>query len=566
MTYASDLPVAIVGAGPVGLTAALGLCRYNVPVIVFEEDASLSLDTKAGTLLTRTLEVFHRYGVAPQVLERALRIDEIGEVDRGTGQAKEGVHTSLLVDDTRFPYAVNLPQHHLEPVLGDALRAKVPDALHMQHRLVGFTDHGDHVELSLQTPDGIRTARASHLIACDGGRSTVRSSLGISVEGETLEERYMLVDVLVDLDNDNPRDYPYLSYFGDPREWMILVRQPHCWRFLYPLPASASEPSSAELLDKARQFIGEVSEIQVLGTNIYSVHHRVAARWRSGNVFLMGDAAHLITPMWALGLNTGVLDASNLPWRLAWQRRGWADDQLLDGYEREQAPVAVLGAGQMAEAARQSMARTAGEVDVMHGGRWGVAITRTLLGVSLDVDGTGSWSMIRDEEEPGPVRPGDRVPDLPLHSTSGAVYLHDLTADSFTALYFTDTRRRPRIPVATGPALRHYAVSRWDAPLDSPLRGRALLDPGDRVRKRFALTGDTVVLLRPDGHVAAIRAFDPTSDVDVAEQLYRAVVGRPSALAGDADPNGTAPISYPSQCGSTATEALERNGASHAAR
>jgi 3-(3-hydroxy-phenyl)propionate hydroxylase len=237
---------------------------------------------------------------------------------------------------------------------------------------------------------------------------------------------------------------------------------------------------------------------------------------------------------------------------------------LLDGYETEQAPVAVLGAGQMAEAARQNMARTAGEVDVMRGGRWGVAVTRMLLGVSLDVDGTGSWSMIRDEDEPGPVRPGDRVPDLALHSTNGPVHLHDLTADAFTALYFTDTRRRPRIPVSTGPALRHYVVSRWDAPLDSPLRALALLDPGDRVRRRFALADDTVVLLRPDGHVAAIRRFDPAGDDDVGERLYQAAVGRPSPAAAAAV--RAAPRPGRSADGVTHREALETNGAHHAAR
>lgn len=532
------LPVAVVGAGPVGLTAALGLRRYGVPVVVFEEDEDLSRDTKAGTLLSRTLEVFHRYGVDADVLEKSLRLDEIGEVDRATNVAKEGVHTSILTEDTRFPFVINLPQHHLEPLLRRRLEEAAPGALRMQHRLVGFTDRDDHVELVLDTPNGLKTVQVSHLVACDGGRSLVRTELGIPVEGETLEERYMLVDILADLDSENPRDYPYLSYFGDPQEWMILVRQPHCWRFLYPLASGAPEPTSEELLDKAQRFLGEVDRIEVLGTNVYTVHHRVARQWRVGRTFLMGDAAHLITPMWALGLNTGVLDASNLPWRLAWVLRGWADDRLLDGYEAEQAPVAILGAGQMAEAARQNMARTAGEMDVMKSGTWGVAITRTLLGVSLDVDGSGDWSMVRTGDTPGTVRQGDRAPDLPLFGARGAVHLHDLTADSLTALYFTDTRRGPRIPSSQGPALSHYLVSRWDAPLDSPLRAQFLFDPGDRLRQRFAPEGDALVLLRPDGHVAAIRPYDPASGRDIAEEIYQQVVGRPSSHATTTKPLG----------------------------
>jgi 3-(3-hydroxy-phenyl)propionate hydroxylase len=526
-----QLPVAVVGAGPIGMITALGLVRYGVPVVVFEEDDSLSLDTKAGTVLTRTLEVLHRYAALTEVLQASLCIDEIGDIDRATNEPTLSVRTGDLIEDTRFPFVINIPQHELEPVLRTSLEKKAPGALHMSHRLVDFAQYENHVELHLDTPDGKRVARARYLLACDGGRSEVREKLGITVTGKTLEDRYMLVDLKVDLDVENPRDYPYLAYFGDPEEWMILVRQPHCWRFIYPLARGRPEPSAAELGEKARHFIGEVSELEVIGSNIYTVHHRVAERWHVGRVILMGDAAHLITPMWALGLNTGVLDASNLPWRLAWVLRGWADESLLAGYETEQAPVAIRGSGQMAEAARAYMGRRGGAVEAMTAGNWGNAFTRGLLGVSLDVDGTGDWSMVKVGDTPSPVRPGDRAPDLPVFGPDGQVYLHDLAADAFVALYFTDTRRRPHIPTQESPALRHFAVSRWDAPHDSGLRDRALFDPGDRVRRRFGVADDTLVLLRPDGHVAAMVPFDPTSDADHAGGLYQHITSRPAPLA-----------------------------------
>jgi 3-(3-hydroxy-phenyl)propionate hydroxylase len=520
------LPVAIVGAGPVGLISALGLIHYGVPVVLFEEDDQLSLDTKAGTVLTRTLEVLHRYGAVDEVLRASLRIDEIGEIDRATNTGTLSVRTGLLSEDTRFPFVVNIPQHEFEPVVRSVLETKSPGSLHMGHRLTGFTQAADHVSLTLATPDGERTVRARYLLACDGGHSDVRRALGIEAQGQTLPERYMLVDLQVDLDVSNRRDYPYLSYFGDPDEWMILVRQPHCWRFLYPLPADRSEPTEDELVTKARRFIGEIDDLRVIGTNVYNVHHRIAGRWQDGRVFLMGDAAHLITPMWALGLNTGVLDASNLPWRMAWVARGWADPELLAGYEHEQAPVAAQGSGQMAESARAYMNRSADGAAMMTGGGWGNAFTRALLGVRLDVAGTGDWSMIASGDQPTPPVSGDRAPDLPLFGDQNRVYLHDLTADAFVALYFTDTRRRPKIPLQDSPALRRYAVSRWDAPYDSGLRARALFDPGDRVRQRFGVADDTLVLLRPDAHIAAIVDYDPTSTTDVAAQLYAQITGR----------------------------------------
>jgi len=300
---------------------------------------------------------------------------------------------------------------------------------------------------------------------------------------------------------------------------MVLVRQPHCWRFLFPLAADAEELSPEELRDKVLRFIGEVDRVEILGTVIYRVHHRIAAEWRRDRVFLMGDAAHLITPMWALGLNTGVLDTLNLPWRLAWVMRGWADESLLDGYAREQKPVAAEGSGEMAEAARHYMAGQSDQTKAMAGSDWANAYTRCLLGVRLDVGGTGDWSMIKTETEA--LRVGDRIPDFELHGANGkALRVHDLTDEGFVAFYFTDARRSPKLPTAELPGLRHYVVSRWDAPLDTGLRAQSLLDVGDQFRKRLECSPETVVLVRPDDHVAAILPME-TADI---EEIYRRIV------------------------------------------
>ncbi len=519
----ADRPVAIVGAGPVGLTAALGLAFHGIPFVVFEEDERLSLDTKAGTTLSRTLEVWRRYGVADEILEVALRVDEIGEFDRATGRSPAPVRLSVLGGETRYPFVINLPQQDMEPVLARAVERSGRGELRLGHRLVGFEEREDCVRLELETPAGAQAFEASFLLACDGGRSTVRERLGFTVEGRSLPERYALVDLVADLDVASPRDYPYLAYFSDAREWMILVRQPHCWRFLFPLAPELEEPSAEDLRDKALAFIGQVADVRILQKVIYRIHHRVANRWRSGRVFLMGDAAHLITPMWALGLNTGILDASNLPWRLAWHLRGWADASILDGYEREQKPVARHGSGEMAEAARAYMHKRTESVRAMTENNWSNAYTRGMLGVRLDVAGSGDWSMVKTETEPA-VRPGDRLPDALVHTPRGReIRVHDLCADRFVALYLTDARRRPAIPANDSPALAHYAVSRWDAPLDSGPRGRALLDPGDRLFAPLGVAADSVVLVRPDEHIAAIAPIAP----GVAVRLYEAVTGKP---------------------------------------
>jgi 3-(3-hydroxy-phenyl)propionate hydroxylase len=495
-------PVLIAGAGPVGLTTALGLGFYGLPFQLFEEDDSLSSDTKAGTVLTRTLEAFRRYGVADQVLAKALRVDEIGDVERATNIARPSVRADLLTGETRYPFVINMPQHHLEPILHRELHQRHPGTVFLKNKLIGFESHDDGVTATFETPNGTRKVEGSYLLACDGGRSFVRSQLGIAVEGESLDVLTLLVDVKVDLDVQNPRDYPYLAYFADPAEWMILVRQPHCWRFLFPLAAGKPEPTREQFREKILRFIGPVQDMEIINTIVYRIHHRIATEWRRGRVFLMGDAAHLITPMWALGLNTGILDAISLPWRLAWVARGWADPALLDGYAREQRPVAAHGSGEMAEAARKYMLGQNDAVRAMSGGALANAMTRTMLGVRLDVDQSGDWSMVRTEH--GPLRVGERVPDVTLHAGDGRpVRLHDLTDDSFVALYFTDARRRPVLP-PDRPGLKHLVVSRRDAPIDSGLRERSLFDVGDAFRQRAGCETDTVMLVRPDDHIAAI--------------------------------------------------------------
>src|SRR5258705_7704680 len=131
-------PVIIVGAGPVGLTTALALQFYRIPFELFEEDEGLSSDTKAGTILTRTLEAFRRYGIADEVLAKALRVDEIGDIQRSTNTARASVRTELLAQETRYPFVINLPQHHLEPILHHGLDDKPPAHIHLRQRFVEF--------------------------------------------------------------------------------------------------------------------------------------------------------------------------------------------------------------------------------------------------------------------------------------------------------------------------------------------------------------------------------------------------------------------------------------------
>ena len=186
----SDLPVAIVGAGPVGLTTALALAYYQIPFIVFEANAGLSTETKAGTTLTRTLEIWQRFGAASKVLAKAMRVDEIGDIERATNRSRNSGQASSAARRDPFPV-----RHQPAAARHGAGAARLPGAadsgkILYRHRLTSFMQHPDQVTLELDTPDGNKTFEACYLLGCDGGRSTVRDRLGVTVEGRSLPERY----------------------------------------------------------------------------------------------------------------------------------------------------------------------------------------------------------------------------------------------------------------------------------------------------------------------------------------------------------------------------------------
>ena len=237
---------------------------------------------------------------------------------------------------------------------------------------------------------------------------------------------------------------------------------------------------------------------------------------------LLGDAAHLITPMWALGLNTGILDANNLAWRVAWVLRGWADDSLFDGFEREQKPVAERGSGEMAEAARAYMQQRSNDVKAMSRARLGQRLyalaarrpARSRRQRQL-VDGEGiRLAAAGRDRRPRAGRRGAGQP-------GPSVRLHDLFGRSFVALYFTDARRRPDIPENDHPWLAHYVVSRWDpaAHIRQSATARCSMS-GNAITQRYGCPPDTMVLVRPDDHIAAIAPMSP----GVAEAAYRAAL------------------------------------------
>src|SRR5688500_263288 len=302
-------PVVVVGAGPVGMTAAAALAHAGVPVVVVELNPEPRPDWRASTFHAATLELLETIDITEQMHAEGLVVPTYQFRDRREGLIAE-FDFRLLADETRYPYRLQLNQQHLVRMLFERLRTD-PDvsphvALRFGTRLTGLRIDAGGAVLSLEGPDGPSELAASYVLGADGSRSTVRSVLDIGFDGFTYPERFAITSTSVDLQELLP-GLGHVNYVADPQEWLFILRPPESWRVVWPVPEglSAEEAGSPERLQRQLQRVAPFDGVYpVIDHQMYNVHQRVAAAFRVGPVLLAGDAAHINSPIGGVGLNS----------------------------------------------------------------------------------------------------------------------------------------------------------------------------------------------------------------------------------------------------------------------
>jgi 3-(3-hydroxy-phenyl)propionate hydroxylase len=340
-----QLPIVIVGAGPVGLVTALALGRQGIPVLVLECETSLPLDLRASTLHCATLDLLDDLGVTERLLRVGYQVRYWQIRDRAAGVVAQW-DLGLLQNDTRFPFRIACEQHKLAKIVLDMLSEVECVEVRLGCRFLKSVQKGDNVLVQYETVEDIQQVGASWLVGADGGKSAVRKDAGIEFEGFTWPEQFLGVSTDYDFE---PSGFTYSAYISDPVEWVAVFKVPHdgppgVWRAMFPVnpKLDAVEALSDEFVESRMQgFMPRAERYSIKYKNLYRVHQRVAKSFRKGRVMLVGDAAHVNNPVGALGLNGGLQDAANLAEKLGRVWSGAADDGLMDQYERQRRTTSV---------------------------------------------------------------------------------------------------------------------------------------------------------------------------------------------------------------------------------
>ncbi|RKN05189.1 FAD-dependent oxidoreductase [Streptomyces radicis] len=314
-----DKPVIVVGGGPVGMVAAASLARLGVPTVLIEAEEVPKTDWRASTFHAATLELLAELGVADRMHAEGLVVPVYHFRDRRAGLVAE-FDFSLLADETPYPYRLQLNQQHLVRMLHERLGNTPEVELLFGTRVTEVRQEpGGGASVTAETPDGTRVLHGAYVIGADGAGSTVRRASGVEFEGFTYPERFLIASTSVDLAEALP-GIAEVNYIADPHEWLFLLRTPESWRAVWPVPADQSEEEATAEPTLQRQLQGVAPwapGYPIIDRQLYRVHQRVAERFRVGDVLLVGDAAHINSPMGGVGLNSGIHDAIDLARRIA---------------------------------------------------------------------------------------------------------------------------------------------------------------------------------------------------------------------------------------------------------
>lgn len=340
--------VVICGGGPVGMVAALALVRQGIPVTVLEAFETPPQDPRAATVHPSTLEMLDRVGLAAGIVERGLHAPAFQFRDRKTQDIVAVFDMKHIADETDFPFAVQYEQWKLTRDAIAALAEHDIADIRLGAQVTAFSQDYEGVTVVYENQEGdLEKVEGRYLLACDGGRSTIRIGLGVYMSGFTWEERFLVLTSLHDFAESD--GYLNRNYVMDPTEWCAVFKVPGdedqgIWRTLFPTQGHEKDEdllSDAGVTQRISGLRSAMDHNDILHRNLYAVNQRVADRFRIERIFLAGDAAHLNNPLGGLGLNTGIHDCMNITQKIGDVWFGREKDDVFERYHRQRHQLAT---------------------------------------------------------------------------------------------------------------------------------------------------------------------------------------------------------------------------------
>jgi 3-(3-hydroxy-phenyl)propionate hydroxylase len=340
--------VVVIGAGPVGLCLSLALAQDEIPVTLIEtlgDDNFLEQVPRAGTNHPATLEMFDRIGLYEKIEPRGIIAPVFHYWDRHERTLIAAFDHIHLKDDTRFPYVLQCERIKIIEEALKMARAHPLIDLRLRTTFNAFEQDADRVIARVANPVGEEEViEGRYIVSGEGARSIIRKDLGIEFEGFTYPDRTLNIEVAYDF---RKHGYAERNYISDPDEWSNLFHwkgPPDRWRVHFPT-APEEDPEDLQrpeaLQARLQGFLPKQSGYDIVGSNLYTVHQRVATKFRVGRAILAGDSAHVNSPIGAMGMNSGIHDAINLADKLIKILRREVGDEVLDRYERQRRHVAL---------------------------------------------------------------------------------------------------------------------------------------------------------------------------------------------------------------------------------
>lgn len=499
-------PVVIVGAGPVGLTLAIDLALRQVPVVLLDNDNTLSSGSRAICFAKRTLEVFDRLGCGDRMVDKGVSWN-VGKVFFHDEQV---YRFDLLPEPGHErPAFINLQQYYVEGYLVERAAALPLIDLRWNNKVTGIEQGDDGAVLTVETPEGNYRLQADHVAACDGSRSNMRQMLGLEAKGRVFRDRFLIADITMDADLPTERRFWFDPSFHPGQSVLLHKQADGMWRVDFQLGWDADpveERKPENITPRVRALLDSIGfegvQFRIGWASVYTFACQRMERFRHGRVLFAGDSAHGVSPFGARGANSGVQDADNLAWKLAAVVQGNAPDMLLDSYasEREYAAdenirnstratdfitpkseVSRLFRDAVLELTkRHAFART-----LVNSGR--LSVPSVLRDSPLNTPDTDAFS--------GAMVPGAAAADAPVVHADGSTgwLLRECHVAQFTALVFGQGEAAERSLAELRASDRPLHVVR----MEDGARGSEL------AAQRYDARPGTVYLLRPDQHVCA---------------------------------------------------------------